>query len=94
MDQSNLKITVATGEPNLLIKAIKDKIDNNLVKTWDYDEDKFYHVGDQYRDHVYFTHTFDEKKGIVIFKLQSDGDSFSERKVPQLFINMLDTHFS
>lgn len=54
MDQSNILITVATREPNLLINTIKDKINNNLVKTWDNDEEKFYHVADQYRDHVFF----------------------------------------
>lgn len=91
-------VTVATGDLDLLIESIKSKIDSNVIKTWDYDEVEnnkvvFYHIGEQYIEHVYFKYSLDRAKGVVNFRMVSDGDKFSEMKVPQLFINMLETHF-
>lgn len=84
---------VATNNPIDLIEEINKKIEDNIIRTWHFENNIFTHKGEQYKDHFYISYNIDTKKSIIEFELNSDGDPFSELKAMQLFKNMIITHF-
>lgn len=88
----SLKLT--TADPGKLIQNLFDKIDHKKIRSWEYDCDELLsHKGGQYIDHFYFKYSIDQKKGILIFDLYSDGNQFAESRAIQLLERMLKEHF-
>lgn len=91
------EIKVSTGNINSLINDLIKKIKNNEIRTWGYDDDfDFYHVSEQYENY-YITYSSDDKRGVIVFTFLNysgtEKSKFAEMKLPQLFSNMLNTHF-
>ncbi|CAI8763514.1 hypothetical protein [Chryseobacterium sp. IT-36CA2] len=90
------ELNVSTKDPHALISEIIDKINNNDIRSWKYNDtdEIFYHKGPQYIDHIYFKVKVDDAKGILKFILYSDGNEFAESRAFQLLEGMLGRHFS
>lgn len=84
---------VATKNPTQLIEDIIEKIDLKSIRSWIFKDDFFYHKGKQYIDHIYFSYNINDEKGIIEFKMYSDGDSFATSRGLQLLERMLLSHF-
>lgn len=88
-----LKLT--TAQPAKLIKDLFEKIDMNKITSFFYDPNELlYHKGPQYINHIYFKISIDHKKGLVLFDLYSDGNTFAESKAFLLLQRMLKAHFA
>src|SRR5690606_38062465 len=89
------KLKVSTQNPQDLISEIQNKIDEQKITSWNYEEsdNKFSHKGAQYKDHFYLEAKIDEDKGLIIFHLHSDGNKFAESRAFQLLERMLLAHF-
>lgn len=89
-----MKMKVATNNPNKLIEDIIESIASNSIRSWRNKNNFFYHKGEQYVNHIYFSYSINDDKGIIEFEMHSDGDSFATSRGLQLLESMLTRHFS
>lgn len=91
------ELKISTGNPLELKREIYGKIDEQKIKSWQYDEesDTMYHKGDQYQNHFNFQLVVDEIKGLLVFQFHSFGTSaFADERAFYMLEDMLKRHFS
>lgn len=89
-------LKIITSKPKTLLKNIKEKIDNNQIRTWDYDkDDDFYHTAEQWSERAFLRPEI-EAEGVIL-KLVWPENSPEERIVSAIyhgrFCEMLCSHF-
>ena len=85
---------VATNNPKKLIEDIIENIASNSIRSWMHKNNFFFHKGEQYVNHIHFSYSINDDKGIIEFEMNSDGDSFATSRGFQLLESMLIRHFS
>jgi hypothetical protein len=91
-----MSILVTTPKPNTLVKSIKQKIDEEVIVTWLYDNDgDFSHSPDQWEYKAWLRPII--KEGMVIFKIIAPIDKHLSTRTYAVyhgrFIEMLLSHF-
>jgi len=90
-------LKVSTKSPKGLKIDLNDKIINNEIRSWEFDDSEniLFHKGEQYVNHFCFEYRIDDPKGILEFIFHSAGTSdFADSRAFQLLERMLESHFS